>query len=135
MQYMMCYFIIIIVDAVIKTPPTCNKWHAIMKTIQDILKQNRSEYLRDYVKPLIQQGRMLEFISAENSDLTWRSIIYDLPRGVLSFAVRSAIDFLPTLSNLSRWGKRTNTRCPLCKNHESLLHVLNNCSIALTQGR
>ena len=78
---------------------------------------------------------MLEFISAEQSDLTWRSIIYDLPRGVLSFAVRSAIDFLPTLSNLKRWGKRTNARCPLCKNCESLSHVLNNCSVSLTQGR
>ena len=118
-----------------KTLPTCNKWPTIKKTIQDILKEKRTDHRRDYVKPLLQQGRMLEFISAENSDLTWRSIIYDLPRGVLSFAVRSAIDFLPTLSNLSRWGKRTNTRCPLCKNRESLLHVLNNCSVALTQGR
>ena len=78
---------------------------------------------------------MLQLISAENSDLTWRSIIYDLPRGVLSFAVRSAIDFLPTRTNLKCWGKRTNALCPLCKNLASLSHVLNNCSVALTQGR
>ena len=78
---------------------------------------------------------MLEFISAEESDLTWRSIIYDLPKGVLSFAVRSSIDFLPTLSNLKCWGKRSNARCPLCKSNESLSHALNNCSVSLNQGR
>ena len=78
---------------------------------------------------------MLEVISAEQSDLNWRSIIYDLPKGVLSFAVRSSIDFLPTLSNLKTWGKRSNARCPLCKNKETLHHILNNCSEALKQGR
>ena len=112
-----------------------SKWTKIKKTIQEILMQKRSDYWRDYIRPLIQQGRMLEFISLEQSDLTWRSIIYNLPRGVLSFAVRSSIDFLPTLSNLKCWGKRTNAHCQLCKNNESLCHVLNNCSVSLNQGR
>jgi len=57
------------------------------------------------------------------------------PQGVLSFAVRSSIDFLPTLSNLKCWGKRSNVKCPLCKNKETLLHVLNNCTVSLNQGR
>ena len=84
---------------------------------------------------LIQQGKMLEFIYFEQSKLTWHSIICDLPRGVLSFAVRSSIDFLPTLSNLKCCGKRTNASCPLCKNNETLCHVLNNCSVSLNQSR
>ncbi len=78
---------------------------------------------------------MLKFIDLEQSDLTWRSIIYNLPRGVLSFTVRSSIDFLPTLSNLKCWGKRSNAHCQLCKNNETLCHVVNNCSVSLNQGR
>ena len=122
-------------EAITTSPVSVSKWSKIKKTIQDILTQKHSDYWRDYIRPLIQQGKMLEFIYLEQSDLTWRSIIYDLPRGVLSFAVRSSIDFLPTLSNLKCWGKRTNARCPLCKNNETLCHVLNNCSVSLNQGR
>ena len=48
---------------------TMSKWSAIQKTIKDILKSNRSDYWSDYIKPLIQQGKMLEFISVEQSVL------------------------------------------------------------------
>ena len=78
---------------------------------------------------------MLKLIHLENMDLTWKSIIFDLPRGVLSFAVRSSIDYLPTFSNLRTWGKRSQTKCKLCGNYETLLHVLNNCTVSLNQGR
>ena len=54
---------------------------------------------------------------------------------ILNPPLRSSIDFLPTLSNPKCWGKRTNARCPLCKNNETLCHVLNNCSVSLNQGR
>ena len=72
-------------EAITTSPVSVSKWSKIKKTIQDILTQKRSDYWRDYIRPLIQQGKMLEFIYLEQSDLTWRSIIYDLPRGVLSF--------------------------------------------------
>ena len=97
-------------------------------------RQNPTSIYSSYIRPLIQQGKMLEFIYLEQSDLTWHSIIHNRPRGVVSFAVRSSIDFLPTLSNLKCWGKKTNARCPLCKNNETLCHVLNNCSVSLNQG-
>ena len=71
----------------------------------------------------------------ENMDLTWKSIFFDLPRGVLSFAVWSSIDYLPTFSNLRTWGKRSQTKCKLCGYYEALLHVLNNCTVSLNQGR
>ena len=38
-------------------------------------------------------------------------------------------------SNRKTWGKRNQTKCKLCGNHETLLHVLNNCSVSLNQGR
>ena len=74
-----------------------SKWSAIKKTLNT---DNRRAFWRDYIKPLVQQGNFLKIIELEQCDLTWRSIIYDLPRGVLSFTVRSAIDYLPTFKNL-----------------------------------
>ena len=49
----------------------------------------------------------------------------------------SAVDWLsPHLfSTLTTWGKRSQTKCKLCGNYETLLHVLNNCTVSLNQGR
>ena len=119
-------------------PPLINKklnWPKVKKILKDLAANNRLEYWREYIKPLVQQGNMLKLIHLENMDLTWKSIIFDLPRGVLSFAVRSSIDYLPTFSNLRTWGKRSQTKCKLCGNYETLLHVLNNCTVSLNQGR
>ena len=110
-------------------------WPKVKKILKDLAANNRLEYWREYIKPLVQQGNMLKLIHLENMDLTWKSIIFDLPRGVLSFAVRSSIDYLPTFSNLRTWGKRSQTKCKLCGNYETLLHVLNNCTVSLNQGR
>lgn len=111
------------------------KWNVIKDNVKKNLKTERESQWRETIKPLLVQGNMLKLIDAENSDLTWKSIIYNLPRGVLSFAVKSTIDFLPTFTNLRTWGKRLNVKCNLCKNTQTLLHVLNNCSISLNQGR
>lgn len=112
-----------------------SKWEKVKQNIKDLLSSQRSIFWKNYIQPLIVQGNFLKLIESESSDLTWRSIIYNLPRGVLSFAVRSAIDFLPTFNNLKTWGKRTNTACKLCSNKETLQHILNICSTALNQGR
>ena len=112
-----------------------SKWKAIKNNIKNELENYRTNEWRQRVQPLSVQGRMLELISDEKSDLTWRSIIYNLPTGVLSFAVRSCIDFLPTFTNLRTWGKRTNAKCKLCHNTQTLLHVLNHCAISLEQSR
>ncbi len=112
-----------------------SKWEKVKKNIKELLSSQRSIFWQNYIQPLIVQGNLLKLIESESSDLTWRSIIYNLPRGVLSFAVRSAIDFLPTFNNLKTWGKRTNTACKLCSNKETLQHILNMCHTALNQGR
>ena len=65
----------------------------------------------------------------------WRSYLWDIPQGILKFAINAGINTLPTLDNLRRWGKRVNDRCPFCGNTQTLLHVLSNCNVALDQGR
>ena len=61
--------------------------------------------------------------------------MWDVPQGVLKFAINAGINTLPTFDNLRRWGKRVNDRCPFCGNVQTLAHVLNICSVALEQGR
>ena len=63
------------------------------------------------------------------------SYLWDIPQGVLKFAMNAGLNTLPTFDNLKRWGKRVNDRCPFCGNIQTLLHVLSNCSVALDQGR
>ena len=61
--------------------------------------------------------------------------MWNIPQGVLKFAMNAGLNTLPTLDNLRRWGKRVNDRCPFCGNVQTLLHVLSNCSVSLDQGR
>ena len=48
----------------------------------------------------------------------------------MKFALNAAVDVLPHNSNLHLWKKRKDPSCPLCGSNQSLLHVLNNCSVA-----
>ena len=71
----------------------------------------------------------------EGGDITWKGFLWDIPQGVLKFAINAGINTLPTNDNPRRWGKRVNDRCPFCGNIQTLLHVLSNCNTSLDQGR
>jgi hypothetical protein len=83
------------------------------------------------------QGNLFALLQAENESITWKSYMWDLPRGVLKFAVNSSIDTLPTFTNLRRWGKHASVNCQLCGNmvKQTLFHVLVHCKHTLDQGR
>ena len=81
------------------------------------------------------QGDYLALIMEEDGCITWKSYLWDIPQGVLKFAINAGINTLPTLDNLKRWGKRVNNRCSFCGNIQTLLHVLSGCSVTLDQGR
>jgi hypothetical protein len=63
--------------------------------------------------------------------------MWDLPHGVLKFAVNSSIDTMPTFTNLRRWGKRALVNCQLYGNmvKQTLFHVLFHCKHTFDQGR
>jgi hypothetical protein len=63
--------------------------------------------------------------------------MWDLPRCILKFAVKSSIDTLPTFTNLRRWEKHASVDCQLCGNmvKQTLFHVLVHCKHTLAQGR
>ena len=81
------------------------------------------------------QGDYLALIMEEGSCITWKSCMWDIPQGVLKFAINAGVNTLPSLDNLKRWGKRVSDRCSFCGNTETLAHILSNCSTALNQGR
>ena len=111
------------------------KHSAAKKVIKKSLNEQTSEFWREHVKSLTVQGSFLQLLSLEKGATHWRSIIYNLPHNVCKFLINSCSDTLNHNSNLMRWGKRTNDRCPRCGNKETLLHVLNFCKNSLEQGR
>ena len=94
-----------------------------------------SDFWKEKVGHYVMQGDYLALIMEEKNCITWKSYLWDIPQGVLKFAINAGINTLPTFDNLKRWGKRVNDRCPFCGNTQTLLHVLSGCSIALDQGR
>ena len=81
------------------------------------------------------QGDYLALHMEEQSCLSWRSFLWDIPQGVLKFAINAGINTLPSADNLKRWGKRVSDRCGFCGNIQTLAHILSICTVALEQGR
>ena len=65
----------------------------------------------------------------------WSTTITSLPERVLSFALNSLTDTLPHNSNLHLWKKIPSTSCNLCRQQQTLIHVLNACPYALEKRR
>ena len=58
-----------------------------------------------------------------------------LPDEILKFALNVALDTLPHNANLHLWKKKESPSCTLCRERQSLIHVLNTCSVARDQRR
>ena len=93
-----------------------------------------NQSILEHVQTLIKQGHFLELCKLEETEATWNSYIYNLPRGTMKFILNASIDTLPTKANLKQWGKLTNDKC-FCGQRQTLNHVLNCCKTSLDQGR
>ena len=67
------------------------------------------DYWNELVKDLTMQGDFVQLLNQEEADISWKSIIYGVPRGVMSFACRAATNSLATNDNLVRWSDPTPT--------------------------
>ena len=98
--------------------------------------QNQVDGLwREKVRSYVMQGDYLALHMEEQSCITWKSFLWDIPQGVLKFAINAGLNTLPSADNLKRWGKRVSDRCGFCGNIQTLAHILSNCTVALEQGR
>ena len=117
-------------------PPRGGLSQTLLKSrIQAGVQARVNNFWKEKVGHYIMQGDYLALLMEEGSCITWRSYLWDVPQGVLKFAINAGLNTLPSLDNLKRWGKRVSDRCPFCGNTQTLLHVLSNCPIALNQGR
>ena len=79
------------------------------------------------------QGELLSLMAEEKTDISWQSLIYRVPRGVMAWAVRACTQTLATPDNLQRWGVRVDPKCALvgCDHPCTLGHLLSCCKLSL----
>ena len=81
------------------------------------------------------RDQVVERRSLTAPDRIGSKVVWRLSDTVLRFAINSIQNTLGHNVNLKRWKKSSIDFCPLCHRRQTLLHVLNNCPIALTSGR
>ena len=127
-------------DAVTNEAPASNSQppssrRVLKGRVQLGIKRQISDFWRERVGQYVMQGDYLALHMEEQSCITWKSFMWDIPQGVLKFAINAGINTLPSADNLKRWGKRVSDRCGFCGNIQTLAHILSNCASALDQGR
>ena len=105
--------------------------------VQRRIQRETDAYWQNRISSLLMQGDFLSLLIEENDNVTWKSFLWGLPRGVAKFAVNASLNTLPTGDNLRRWGKRTSDVCRNCggNSKQTLHHVLSLCNSSLEQGR
>ena len=103
--------------------------------MKETIKEETLNKWNSKVKDLTMQGDFIQILAEEQENVTWKSIAYNVPKGILPFALKACTNSLNTPDNLKRWGERKFSKCDLCGNHGTLEHILNFCSISLNQGR
>ena len=116
-------------------PPTVLTSNMVKRKIQRGVQERVYDFWKEKIGRYIMQGDYLALIIEEGDSITWKSFMWDIPQGVLKFAINAGINTLPSSDNLKRWGKRVSDWCTFCGNTETLAHILSNCSAALNQGR
>ena len=105
-----------------------SSWNFVKRKVNNYIEDDVVKYWQERIQPLVIQGKFAELLILQDENITWKSIMYNLPRKVLSFAANACIDSLPSYSNLYRWGKRLSNKCPFCPNTTGTLHhILAHC--------
>ena len=100
------------------------------------IKEHVLNKAKEASSKLVVQGEFARTVEEENSEIDWKSVIYQVPKGVMAFACRAATNTLASPDNLARWGRIVESRCKLCTASPCTLgHLLSNCSVALNQER
>jgi len=107
----------------------------VAKQAKKLIKKHHQDLHNQKLGSLPMQGELLRLYTSSESDTEWKSAIYNLPKGVMSFILNSSLNSLPTMDNLKRWGKKLSNQCQLCRMPDYLSHTLAGCKVALEQGR
>jgi hypothetical protein len=72
---------------------------AIRGEVRRVFQEEEDEAWAAQVSKYTMQGNLFALLQAENESITGKLYMWDLPCGVLKFAVNSSIDMLPTFTN------------------------------------
>ena len=75
------------------------------------------------------QGQIFELVDGI-APAIWSKAVQSLPSGLMKFALNAAQDTLSHNVNLAHWHNLSDT-CKLCRGRQTLLHLLNNCPVAV----
>ncbi len=114
-------------QAIDSAPDDQQSINKVKKTIKKNINDEFQDIWHKHIKTLLIHGRFLDLMNIQESFITWCSLIYNLPQGILQFSINASIDTLATNANLKRWGKKGNSKCQLCGGRETLHHILNHC--------
>ena len=106
----------------------------VKRDVKSLVSVDENGKILEHVQQLIKQGKFLEMSKCEQTDATWKSYIFNLPKGTMKWLLNASIDTLPTKVNLKLWGKVNNEKC-FCGQRQTLNHILNCCVVSLNQGR
>jgi hypothetical protein len=88
---------------------------AIRMDFRRVFREGGDDAWAARIRGYTMQGNLIALLQAESEGITWKSYMWNLPRGVLKFALNASIDTLPTITNLKRWGKRASVNFYLCR--------------------
>ena len=124
----------------VQTVENCHNFEGLKEAVRQEVQFNYLEKWNDKVKDFVLQGDFPNLLISEQSNVTWKSIIYGVPKGVMQFSMRSSTNTLATPDNLKRWKIVGNDTCkmcvkPNCRPHKAtLFHILNNCDSFLGES-
>ena len=108
----------------------------LQQACKNIARESDRSHWDDKLDCLTVQNKFKDICQLEAENHVWNRIQHGLPAGQLSFLLRAGSDTLPTPLNLKRWRLRVDSQCHLCGSSvPTVFHVLNGCSVALTQSR
>ena len=99
-----------------------------------LVEEESFEERNQHLVSLEKGGQMFSIASIYAADI-WERALVQLSDDQRKFALNAALDTLPHNANLHLWKKRSNSKCTLCGERQSLIHILNNCPAALRARR
>ena len=124
----------VVVNDILISDPSQNR-RTLAGAAKTLLVEEEADERHQQLCSLSTQGEMARQWR-ENSPELWVRAVQGLPPEPMKFALNASLDILPTNGNLYKWGKKTYYTCPLCcESRQSLVHILNNCPMAMTLRR
>ena len=103
----------------------------VARAAKTIITEEDADERHLFLCQLPAQGEMARCWEETSPEL-WVKAVHGVPPEPLKFALNASLGTLPTNANLHTWGKKTRDTCNLCKEHRhSLIHILNNCQVAM----